>query len=240
VEFSEVWREARERSWRTAPRRAAVRAAFEATRTTPGTKRLSSEEIRAVLTTELQAREISDCSETTVATMVQAIETSRPQVVAELVFGGVHKAAAAWRLLGEHRMPGWLNPPPEAEFLPADEVDHVMTTQVLLQPTDPLLLRRLVADIRPSSAATTGDAESLGVFLCWLELDPVTPGAVVVHAGVAVLGRLPNGAAGQVAEQLSALVKQGHFQTVEAELSGDTVETADVTPFVPVSRRPSG
>jgi hypothetical protein len=236
VEFSEAWRGARARTRRSGPRRAAVRAAFDATRALPGIKRQPAKEIRAALTAELTARGVGDCSPSSVETMVRAIGTSRQQVAAELAAGGARKAWATWQLLCAQTMPTWLNPPANAEHLPTGDVDHVVTTRVVLNPEDPRLLGRLLSDLRPPTPADEADAEASRVFLCWLALEPETPGTVMVHAGASLLGHLPDDTAREVAAQLAALAGEGKRQTVEAELRGDTLQTITVQLFVPVVR----
>ena len=111
MRLSEAFRQAWQHQRATAPRRALVKEAFDATRRLPGIRDAPGDEIRPALLQALAARGIHDLTEGSLDPMVRAIQTSRTSVLADYALTGVQKTRAAVAWLKEHETPAWLNPP---------------------------------------------------------------------------------------------------------------------------------
>ena len=230
MELSDVWRQARAKSAANSPRRAAVREAFEATQALPGVKTWPVEDIRAALAAQLEARGIELQSESQMDLMLQALQTSRKQLVLDLSVKGARKAWHGIQVLKEHAIPTWLNSPDNAEYVRLSDDSVHLTTRVVLAPSDPRLPARIFAEVPPP----WGD-EDARLFQLWLSAAAGPGGAVLVHAGTETLGRLEPDVADRVRPQLRRLARESRPQRVSAELRGHSVEnmTIDVHLAVP-------
>ncbi|BEP12641.1 hypothetical protein acdb102_09520 [Acidothermaceae bacterium B102] len=222
----QAWHHQRE----TAPRRALVKEAFDATRRLPGIRDAPAGEIRPALLQALAARGIHDFSERSLDPMVRAIQTSRTSVLADYALTGVQKTREAVAWLKEHEVPAWLNPPRHAVPLDASSAVERALGQIDLDPRDLDLLARLFADA-PVPIHLPEEVDGLEPrFPCWLNLEDADDPAskVIVHVGKHTLGRLKSEAAAATRPALKQLARRGKALLASAELRGSTPATVRI------------
>ncbi len=230
MKSSDAFRAAWQQQRATAPRRALVKEAFDATRRLPGIRDAPAVEIREALRFALKARGIEHFSDRRLDPLTRAIQTSRTSVLADYALTGLQKSreVAAW--LQEHSVPEWMNPPGRAVPMAAAADAERFLGWVELEPRDLPLLTRLLAEAPVPLHRPGEDGRFEPSFPCWLVLasrrDPAS--AVRVHVGKHVLGRLDAEAAATVRPELVRQARWRRALLAHAELHGSTAERARV------------
>jgi hypothetical protein len=211
-----------------APRRAAGRAAFEATRPY---KDRPVEEVRAVLMRELAARGIDDLTPLQLDVLVQAVASPRLTAL-RVGFQGVQAAARLFRELKSLALPRWAVTPDRIPSISWREDQEEVSVVLECDPAAQEVVARLFAELpRGASAPEESDHSSRGCD-CWFSVDG--PARVItVRIGRFTIARLR----GEHAETVRALIAEHggrqHAVGSSAMVYGDDPDTGSIVVFFP-------
>lgn len=229
-EWRQAWANARAKREADAPRRAAIREAFEATKPLKGRP---TEQVRARLQRELAARGVN-LTPRQLEILVEAVTTS-PRGTA---FREARRYVKAVKeLFGEakaHTIPAWTLPPEGWTRLARRDDQEAILVKVEADAAATDVIARLFREIpREWGTADELEDELARAFLCWLSVEPTdeAAGTVTVHAGRQVIGHVNAAAAGPVRQLLSA--ESERALVVEAVVVGDDAETGSIQLYLP-------
>lgn len=233
-EWRQAWANARAKREANAPRRAAIREAFEATKPF---KARPAEQVRARLPWELAARGVNDLTPRQLDILLEAVTTS-PRGTA---FREARRYVKAVKeLFGEakaHTIPEWTLTPEGWTRLARRDDEEAVLVKVEADAAATGRYRPAVREIpRQWGTADEPEDELARAFLCWLSAEPTDEpaGTVTVHAGRQVIGHLNAAAAGPVRQMLSA--EGAGTLVVEAVVVGDDPETGSIQLYLPNQR----
>jgi hypothetical protein len=190
-DWRRAWAEARAKRVANAPRRAALREAFEATKPLRGQP---AEQIRTRLRREAAAHGIADLTPRQLDLLVEAVVTSPRRTILRATARQLKAVRQVFSEPEAHLMPTWTLPPDGTASLRwrPDQVDVPTTAE--LDPNAAEVIARLFREVPREWGSPHETAEDLNRdFLCWLSAEPgdTAAGTLTVHVGEQMIGRIP-------------------------------------------------